>query len=126
MASRLPQADLEHVILHTRCLWDEFKRERLFVTGGTGFFGKWLLESFLFANDTLGLDASVSVLTRDPAAFEGKAPHLARHPSVTLLAGDVRDFPFPEGRFSHVIHAAAESSTSLNARDPLAVLDTII
>ena len=98
----------------------------MFVTGGTGFFGCWLLETFLWANDHLRLDASVVVLTRDGNAFGRKAPHLACHPAVTLHDGDVRTFEFADGAFSHVIHAATDSSPTLNHRDRLLMFDTIV
>jgi dTDP-glucose 4,6-dehydratase len=66
------------------------------------------------------------VLTRNPAAFEQKAPHLASHPAVRLWTGDVRSFTFPEGAFACVIHAAAEASAKLNAEKPLLMFDTIV
>ena len=106
-------ADLDHVLAHTEGLWEELRGQRLFITGGTGFFGCWLLESFLWANDRLDLQAQAVVLTRNPEAFARKAPHLARHPAVQLHAGDIRSFPFPTGRFAHVIHAAIEYCASL-------------
>ena len=119
-------ADLDMILERTRDLWEEMRGERLFVTGGTGFFGCWLLESFAWANTRLNLGAEAVVLTRRPEAFAAKAPHLASHPAIRLLCGDVRSFAFPEGTFSHVIHAATEWSTSLNEDDPLRMLDTII
>ena len=61
-------------------------------------------------NRELGLGAQVTVLSRDPAKFRAKCPHLANDPAVTLLAGDVRDFEFPSGEFQYVIHAATEAS----------------
>ena len=85
-------ADLDHILDNTRDLWDELRGERIFITGGTGFFGCWLLESFAWANDRLGLNASVLVLTRNLEAFRNKAPHLAAHPAIQFHPGDVRSF----------------------------------
>lgn len=125
-AKPLPAEDLDHVLAQTRGLWDELRGQRIFITGGTGFFGTWLLESFARVNDALGLKASAAVLTRDPAAFAKKAPHLANRPDLEFIRGDVRNFIFPAGQFSHVIHAATEASAKLNAEAPQEMLDTII
>src|SRR5208283_3137026 len=59
-------------------------------------------------------------------SFRAKAPHLASHPSIQLLAGDIRSFKFPTGAFSHVIHAATESSANLNEENPLLLFETIV
>lgn len=101
----LPKEDLEHVFAHTRPLWEQLRGGRIFVTGATGFFGIWLLESFAYANEELGLGAELVGLTRNPGTFHSKAPHLANHPSIRLLQGDVLNFDFPEGSFTHVIHS---------------------
>ena len=124
--TNLPAEDLDHVLAHTAGLWEELRGGRLFITGGTGFFGCWLLESFAWANDRLGLSAEAVVLTRRPAAFAEKAPHLAAHAAVKLHVGDVRDFAFPAGRFSHVIHAATDSDAPQLGEDPLRLLDTAV
>ncbi|MDO8468849.1 MAG: NAD(P)-dependent oxidoreductase [Candidatus Peribacter sp.] len=108
----LPAVDLESVLADTRDLWEEFRGNKLFLTGATGFMGCWLLESFAWACDHLGLDAHVVALTRDPDRFAAKAPHLASHPSIALVQGDVRSFTFPAGSFSHIIHGAAQPSAA--------------
>lgn len=118
----LPLEDLEHVLLHTSH-WESLRGGRLFVTGATGFFGMWLLETFAFANERLNLDAQLVGLTRDPEAFRAKAPHLAANPAITLHQGDVRHFDFPSGNFSHVIHAGTTSSAPVPPRE---MLETII
>src|SRR6185437_516648 len=125
-ARRLPITDLNSILDETRSLWEEMRNQRIFLTGGTGFFGCWLLESFAHINRVLELSAQVTVLTRNPAAFVAKCPHLAADPAITLLVGDVRSFEFPEGEFSFVIHAATEASAKQAANEPLEMLATIL
>lgn len=124
--ARLPQQDLEHILGHTHALWEDLRRQSVFLTGGTGFVGTWLLESLLFANDALDLGVNVVVLTRDPERFRAKSPHLAGHPVVRLLGGNVVGFPFPEGRFPFVIHAATERAFEPDAERPLGAFDADI
>jgi dTDP-glucose 4,6-dehydratase len=119
-------ADLDHVIEHIKPLKKELEGARIFITGGTGFIGCWLLESLAWANDQMHLGAEALVLTRKPEAFARKAPHLVRRPDIRFLAGDVRDFAFPAGRFSHVIHGATDASDKLNSEHPEIMLETTI
>lgn len=119
-------ADLDHVLPQTSGLWEDLREARVFMTGGTGFFGCWLLETFLWANDHLELDASVVVLTRDANAFGRKAPHLACHPAVTLIDGDVCTFELSGEAFSHVIHAATYTTSTDDDRDRVPMFDTMV
>ncbi len=118
-------ADLDHILAHTAALWEDLRGTRLFLTGGTGFLGCWLLESLLWADAALSLGIEVTVLSRSPAAFRAKQPHLASHPVVRLHEGDTRTFAFPPGEFTHVIHAATDASAALNAENPLLMIETI-
>jgi nucleoside-diphosphate-sugar epimerase len=122
---RVDVKDLDHIFEHTTRLWEEIRGQNIFITGGTGYFGCWLLESLTRVNDLLNLGAKASVLSRNPAAFIRKAPHLANHPSVQLIQGDVRDFQFPRGEYRFVIHAATEASAKLNRENPLLMFETI-
>ncbi len=118
--------DLNHILKETELLWEEMRGQRMFISGGTGFFGCWLLESFLHIDRELGLHAHATVLTRSPEAFRKKCPHLAANRALTLVAGDVRDFSFPEGPFRYLIHAATETSAKQTADAPLDMLTTIL
>lgn len=122
----LPPSDLEHVLRHTGSLWEDLRRKHVFLTGGTGFVGTWLLESLLHANDQLGLGVSAIVLTRDADRFRDKAPHLAGHAAVRLLQGDITAFEWPAGSLPVVIHAATAEWRSPDADCPLGTFDTDI
>jgi dTDP-glucose 4,6-dehydratase len=123
---KIASEDLDLVAGRTTDLWHEMRGQRIFITGGTGFFGCWLVESFCHMNRTLGLDAKAVVLSRNPDAFARKCPHLASDPAVSLHAGDVRNFAYPDGEFGFVIHAATEASARQAAEEPLEMLSTIV
>jgi nucleoside-diphosphate-sugar epimerase len=119
-------ADLDLVLMRTRPLWEELRGRRLFVTGGTGFFGCWLLESFAWANQRLGLGAEMIVLTRNLEAFRKKAPHLANRADIQFHTGDVRDFAFPDGPFSHIIHMAVAATIKQLAENPKLAVEIMV
>jgi nucleoside-diphosphate-sugar epimerase len=125
MTNRLAH-DLDSIIERTEVLWQELRGQRILITGATGFFGCWLLESFAWANRRLNLNACAVGLSRHSGVLTEKAPHLAQDPAISLHAADVRHGDFPQGSFSHVIHAATEASAKLNNETPLVMFDTIV
>lgn len=126
----LSAEDLDHILSHTRDLWPDLRNARLFITGGTGFFGHWLLESLLHADRELNLNARATVLTRNPTAFRHRSPHIAHHPAITLLEGDIRAFPFPadlqQDPYTHILHAATDSGGQQSSQPAFALAESIL
>lgn len=120
------EQDLDFVFSATREIWPSLRGARLFVTGGTGFIGRWMLDSLKRADEELKLGITATVLTRDPKAFQLKAPHLTAYSRFEFIAGDVCTFDFSAGEFSHVIHAATDASAHLNEFNPLKMFDTVV
>lgn len=123
--------DLDSILARTEPLWEELRGQRILITGATGFFGCWLLESFAWANRRLNLNARAVAVSRHPHTLTQKAPHLGNDSAIALHAADVRCDGFPQGvpqedGFSHVIHAATEASATLNHETPLVMFDTIV
>ncbi len=112
MRPALPANDLDLVLSLTPTFWRRFAGARIFVTGGTGFIGAWLLEAVQHANRELACGMKVMALSRNPAAAQAMAPHLFNDPAFKLLAGDVRNFSAPissqAGRFDLCVHAASD------------------
>ena len=84
--------------------------KRIFLTGGTGFFGKSILSC---RKRGMLPPGEWTILSRSPERFLANNPEFAGLPGICWVAGDVRDFPFPETQFDWIIHAATPAVTTL-------------
>lgn len=101
-------------------VWHQLDGARIFMTGGTGFIGRWMLE--LLASSPARIE--MVLLTRSRRAFAARAPHLASR--FTAVEGYITSFEPPVGPFSHIIHGATDASAQLTAEDPQRMFDTIV
>lgn len=118
--------DRDHLLTHLKRVFPDLRGARIFVTGGTGFFGKWLLESLVAMNDVACLGIQATVLSRNPSSFLRSMPHCANRSDLRFAQGDVLDFELPKEPFTHVIHAATAASAALSAENPLLMIDTVV
>ncbi|WP_336980673.1 NAD-dependent epimerase/dehydratase family protein [Altererythrobacter fulvus] len=112
--------DIAAVVDALAPVWPRFDGARIFMTGGTGFIGRWMLEALAAAP----VKTEVLLLSRNPVRFAQSAPHLAER--FSLIQGDTADFRKPQGNFSYVIHGATDASAALTAKDPRRMFDTIL
>ena len=124
---RIPIEDLEHIFQNTQDLLESFRGKSIFLTGGTGFFGRWLLESFLFVNEKLKLNINITTISRNPDLFLEKYPFYNDHlDTINFIQGDILSYDFnTDKKFEYIIHAATAASDSLNKSNPLLMIDTI-
>jgi nucleoside-diphosphate-sugar epimerase len=99
---------------------------RIFLTGGTGFIGCWLLEAVRHANVKLNTGITVRVLTRSDLLFKKKYPELANNGAFSFINGDVCDEILDFDSYTHVIHAATDASADLNETNPLKMFNTVV
>lgn len=120
------ESDLEHIISQSQYILPYFKDKRIFITGGTGFFGRWLLAAFLKVNDQFDLNLKLTVLTRNPEAFSSSASWITQHSCIKLLAGDVRSFDFPNEQYDYVIHGATAANLAFSDISSSEMYETIM
>lgn len=118
-------SELDQVISWSEDIWTDLVGARLLITGATGFLGRWILASLLRANSVKKLALKVVCLSRKPEQFAKECPDLALDAAVTFVKGDVRIADLSGQNFTHVIHAAADTSLEADA-NPLELSDTII
>jgi dTDP-glucose 4,6-dehydratase len=125
----LPRADIEQVFAKTEKHWETLRGKRIFLTGASGFFGTWLIESFLEAETRLKLGARLVLLTRDAEKLKSRKPEWfakAALDSLEILSGDIASFEFPKGEFSHLVHGAALTSQASSPQEHLAIYRSIV
>lgn len=84
----------------------------LFVTGGTGFFGKALLRFWKKNPHIISAYKKITLLSRSPEHFANKYADLLTGLNVTLCRGDIMlPATLPnDDSITHVIHAATDST----------------
>ena len=97
--------------------WKKLRGASLFITGGTGFFGKWFLDTFIYLNGELKLNAQCTVLSRSSELFLTSNPAYKRD-DISFIEGDIRNFAIPERDFDYIIHAATPASAKLEQENP--------
>lgn len=123
---KLFEDDLNLVLEHTRDSWNEIKNKTIFITGGTGFFGIWLVMSFIFINQTLKLNSKIIILTRNKSLFINKYNWLNEYSEISFLEGDITSFDYIEEDIDYIIHAATEASVKLNIEKPINMFETVV
>lgn len=106
----LPYNDLAHVLRLASSEFEALRGKSLFITGGTGFFGKWLLGTLIHADAELGLGLNLTLLSRNPAAFLRVHPEMDHLPAVHFQKGHVADFSSVDQHFDYVLHAASDTT----------------
>ncbi|WP_217521685.1 NAD-dependent epimerase/dehydratase family protein [Vibrio metschnikovii] len=86
-----------------------YRNKNIFLTGGTGFFGKWILETLKFINVKYHVKCKVTVLSREPQTFLKLNPHLSCD-FIEFLQGEMNGFSLPNASFDYIIHAADDIS----------------
>ncbi|WP_337157137.1 NAD(P)-dependent oxidoreductase [Pseudomonas putida] len=125
LESALVSVDVQRIV-DILSLDSELKGKRLLLTGGTGFFGKWLLAMLACLNKR-GAGIEVTVLSRAPARFLRMYPQYASVHWVRWIEHDVREpiSVLVEGAFDMAIHAATDTLAGAHS-DLLRLYDTIL
>ena len=111
---RIAATDLDEMVRLGARNFEALRGARIFITGGTGFFGKWLLAALGHADRQLGLDLQLTILSRDPKRFAADWLEVKEFRNWNLFEGHVAELPALLERFDYIIHAAADGPAQPN------------
>ena len=91
---------------------------RVLITGGTGFVGKWLIETAKIACDNGATKFEIIVPTRDILASHVRETKEIGFKNLSLIKGDLLTDTLDIGSVDAIIHAATPASAKLNESNP--------
>ena len=102
--------------------FDLLDSSRILLTGGSGFVGKWLLQTAKIAQENSTTKIEIVVPTRQLSADHVQAAIAIDCPNVSWVKGDFLNDQLDLGQIDMIIHTATPASAQLNAENPAEML----
>ena len=100
----------------------ELAGSRILLTGGTGFVGKWLLQTAKGAQTNSLNQVEIVIPTRKLSAPHVQSAMQIGCPNVSWIEGNFLGEQIDVGKVDMIIHAATPASAKLNAENPSEML----
>lgn len=113
----MPAEDLELIYDDVKSLWPCNKV--FFITGGTGFFGRWLVESIAHLENKLKSNNTFYILSRNSEEINIKKIPCLVKPFFKIVQGHASDFNLPAVKIDYVIHAAADVTQAKSGHESI-------
>ena len=107
---RVPESDLSHIFSQLGNVSELLQNKNLYITGGTGLFGIWLLDFLDFLKKNGYKLGKVHVLSRSPSRFLKNRDHLLSNKSFIWHEGSMESFEMEKSEIHFAIHGAATSA----------------
>jgi len=88
--------------------WKNLKKSNILMTGCTGPFGFWILNSLIFVKKKTSLNFQVYVLTRKKNSNFIK--YFNKNKFIKFIIGDIRTFKIPNIKIDYIIHGATTTA----------------
>jgi len=102
--------------------FDQLDGSRILLTGGSGFVGKWMLQTAKIAQENSTTKIEIVVPTRQLAADHVQTAIAINCPNVSWMEVDFLTDHLDLGQIDMIIHTATPASAQLNAENPAEML----
>lgn len=101
----------------------KLNNSNILITGGTGLFGKSILDALIFMHNFY--EFKITVLSRNKNNFLFNYPKYNLE-FINFISGDIRNFDCKRQDFDYIIHAAAPASAKLEEENPKEMYSVIL
>ena len=118
--------DVEQLLTRAAVQPEKFRGKTIFVTGGTGFFGIWLLLALLNIKQAVNDEMRIIVLSRSPERFLETYKQYDQLHKIEYLKSDITTFRLNQTKVNYLFHmAATNASETYEGVDQLSKLEML-
>lgn len=116
-APSLSDHDLDSAVQQVGHDWRHLAGARVLISGGTGFVGRWLVETLARARKVENFSCTAVLLTRCASRTYARWPWVLGQGWISLLETDVRRVGPDAGSIDLVVHGAVDTGVSTQIGD---------
>ena len=102
--------DIEKIIQKNILSKTFFKDKIILITGGTGFFGKWLLNFFITLNSKYSANIKIFVISRNPDQFLKDNNQDKFYDEINFIKSDLKKVNLKGKKFDYCFHMATTNA----------------
>lgn len=116
-APALSDRDLDSAVRQVGQDWRHLAGARILITGGTGFVGRWLVETLARAHAVENFACTAVLLTRSASRTRARWPWISGQDWISLLESDVRRATPDPGSIDLIMHGAVDTNVPTQIGD---------
>lgn len=108
---KLPFVDLQHIDDGVGSNAEALRNSKVLLTGASGFFGMWMLETLIWLNISKSLNMVIHVVVRNTFAFKNGLSSWTEG-QLKIIEGDLATLILYPDSYKYIIHLASEQIRS--------------
>lgn len=121
MRNSVIESDLKY-ITEADLPWELFKDKTILISGAAGFLPAYMVETFLYLNETKKYNIRVLALVRNLKKAQKRFYHYKGNKKLVFVVQDVCQKIKIKGKIDYIIHAASQASPKIFTNDPVGTI----
>lgn len=106
--------------------FEKLRNQFIFISGASGFIGKWVVESINYLNENYHLNINVYAYAPLMSEVAKKYPSIFDKETITLIDGDIKNLTEIDSNVSYVLHLAATPDNRVYSSNPIKGMEDIM
>ena len=121
MRNKIIESDLKY-IANGNLPWENFIDKTILITGASGFIPSYLVDTFLYLNETKDFNIKIIGLVRNINNARSRFDYALDNKKLVFMEQDVCEDIVLDEKLDYIIHAASNATPKVFANDPVGTI----